>query len=45
VVQFSKYKLAKAYIRWTRSNDSSALTSDERSKWKGLIENINKVLR
>lgn len=45
VVQFSKYKLAKAYIRWTRSNDSSALTGDERSKWKGLIENINKVLK
>lgn len=45
VAQFSKYKLAKAYIRWTRSNDSSALTDDERAKWKGLIENINKVLK
>lgn len=45
VAQFSKYKLAKAYIRWTRSNDSSALTGDERSKWKGLIENINKALK
>lgn len=45
VPQFSKYKLAKAYIRWTRSNDSSALTDDEREKWKDLIENINKVLK
>lgn len=45
VAQFSKYKLAKAYIRWTRANDSSALTDDERSKWKELIENINKVLK
>lgn len=43
--QFSKYKLAKAFIRWTRSNDASSLTDGERRQWKELIENINKVLK
>jgi len=42
---FSKYKLAKAYIRWTRSNDSSALTESEREQWKKLIDSINKALK
>ncbi|TRX53471.1 AAA family ATPase [Thalassomonas sp. M1454] len=42
---FSKYKLAKAYIRWTRSNDASALTETELNYWGKLILSINKALK
>jgi hypothetical protein len=42
---FSKYKLAKAYIRWTRNHEASELSDQERTNWKKLIETINKVLK
>jgi hypothetical protein len=42
---FSKYKLAKAYIRWTRAHTASDLTATERTDWDGLIARINKALR
>jgi len=42
---FSKYKLAKAYIRWTRSHTTDDLDSEEISQWKELIGTINKVLK
>ncbi|MBE0513922.1 AAA family ATPase [Sulfurimonas sp.] len=42
---FSKYKLAKAYIRWTRTHEANDLATTEQEKWKNLIENINKVLK
>lgn len=42
---FSKYRLAKAYLRWTRSHTSSDLTVDERALWKALIDSINKALK
>ena len=42
---FSKYKLAKAYLRWTRENDASNLTDDERSSWIDLFKRVNRVLR
>lgn len=45
VPDFSKYKLAKAYVRWTRANDASALTSQEQTGWKNLIQQVNKVLK
>lgn len=45
IKDFSKYKLAKAYIRWTRSNDPSALSESEREQWKNLIDAINKALK
>lgn len=45
ISEFSKYKLAKAYIRWTRSSDASALTEEEREQWRKLIATINKVLK
>lgn len=45
VPDFSKYKLAKAYIRWTRANDASALTTNEQTSWKNLIQQVNKVLK
>jgi len=45
VANFSKYKLAKTYIRWTRSHEAKDLTNDEQQQWKKLIENINKILK
>jgi hypothetical protein len=42
---FSKYKLAKAYLRWTRDHEASDLTADERSQWEALASRINAVLR
>lgn len=45
IPDFSKYKLAKAFIRWSRSHEAADLTQDERDQWKGLVEAINKALR
>jgi predicted ATP-dependent endonuclease of OLD family len=42
---FSKYKLAKAYLRWARDHTASDLTSTERDQLKMLIEKINKALK
>ena len=42
---FSKYKLAKAYARWTRDHSASDLTEDERKQWKKLVETINNALK
>jgi hypothetical protein len=42
---FSKYKLAKAYLRWSRDNSASDLASTERDQFKVLIEKINKALK
>ena len=40
-----KYKLAKAFVRWSRDNTASDLTADERASWTKLIEAINKSLK
>lgn len=45
VPNFSKYKLAKAFLRWCKVNDSSKLTENEVENWKKFIEKINKVLK
>lgn len=45
ITNFSKYKLAKAYIRWTKTNDASKLTDSEKEQWKKLIAAINKSLK
>lgn len=45
VPSFSKYKLAKAFLRWCKVNDSSKLTNSEVENWKKFIEKINKVLK
>ena len=45
VAAFSKYKLAKAFLRWARTHEASDLTADERSQWKALIDAINKALK
>lgn len=42
---FSKYKLAKAFIRWSKTNDSTKLSSQELSNSKKLLETINKQLK
>ncbi len=42
---FSKYRLAKAYLRWTREHSAADLTEDERSSWIKLIKRVNRALR
>jgi hypothetical protein len=42
---FSKYKLAKAYLRWTRTHEAKDLTTVEQGQWKKLVERINKALK
>ena len=42
---FSKYRLAKAYLRWTREHSATDLTEDERSSWVKLIKQANRALR
>ena len=41
---FSKYKLAKAFIRWSREHDLGDLQATEISQAEKLIEKINKAL-
>ena len=45
VDDFSKYKLAKAYVRWTRDHSISDLNEKEITQWKALVTHINKVLK
>lgn len=45
VPNFSKYKLSKAYVRWTRDNSSKQLNKDESARWVKLIDQINKCLK
>lgn len=40
-----KYRLARAYLRWTRAHTADDLTADERDQWKILITAINKALK
>jgi AAA ATPase-like protein len=42
---FSRYRLAKAFVSWTRDHKASDLPSKERSQWKTLIERINATLK
>ena len=45
IPDFSKYKLAKAFVRWIRAHEASELTEDERTQWQSLITAINKALK
>jgi hypothetical protein len=45
IADFSKYKLAKAFVRWTRDHQASDLAEDERKAWKDLIEAVNTALK
>ena len=42
---FSKYKLAKAFLRWSRENEAANLTENEREQWSQLIDTINSALK
>ena len=45
VKDFSKYHLAKAFLRWTRNHEAKDLTDNERRNWKKLIDIINVKLK
>lgn len=45
IKDFSKYKLAKAYLKWTREHLSDDLSEEEKSNWKKLIAAINNALK
>lgn len=45
ISDFSKYKLAKAFLRWTRNHEASDLSPDERGQWTTLISTINNALK
>ncbi len=42
---FSKYKLAKAFVRWSRDNSFNKLTPNERNSVSQICANINKFLK
>jgi AAA ATPase domain len=45
VADFSKYRLAKAFLQWSRSHSSLDLASGELEQWVQLFEKINKTLK
>ena len=42
---FSKYRLAKAFVSWSRDHEAASLRPEEKEAFRALIERINKVLR
>lgn len=45
IADFSKYRLAKAYLRWTREHQADDLASTEQDQWTTMIQKINKALK
>jgi len=45
IKDFSKYKLAKAFLRWSRDHSASDLSEAEREQWIKLITGINSALK
>ena len=45
ISNFSKYRLAKAFLRWARDHHAADLTADERRWWKKLVKSINAALK
>ena len=45
ITDFTKYRLAKAFVHWTRDHKAENLSDDERNRWKKLITSINGALR
>ena len=45
VADFSKYKLAKAFLRWARVHEASDLSANERTQWTALVAAINRALK
>ena len=42
---FSKYHMAKSYVRWTRENKICDIHVEEVKQWTALIEHVNKELK
>ncbi len=42
---FSKYKLSKAFLKWSRNHTSNDLTANEVEQWKNLMNKINNSLK
>ncbi len=42
---FSQYRLAKAFLRWSKDHAASDLSEEERGGWKRLIDKINATLK
>ena len=42
---FSKYHLAKAFLRWTQGHEAADLTDVERNSWEELIKRVNQALK
>lgn len=45
ISDFSKYKLAKAFLRWARAHAAADLLPEETQQWTALFEKINKALK
>jgi len=45
VKDFSKYRLAKAFLKWSKTHGTTDLTTDEVDQWKSLIMATNKALK
>ncbi len=45
VPDFSKYRLAKAYLRWARIHSAADLTDHERKAWGELADRIARALK
>ena len=45
VKDFSKYRLAKAFLKWSKTHGATDLTTDEVDQWKSLITATNKALK
>lgn len=45
VSDFSKYKLAKAFLKWSRDKGAEALTDQELEQWSKLITSVNSALK
>jgi len=42
---FSKYRLAKAFLKWSSNHEAKDLAQDEQEAWKKLVEATNKALK
>ncbi|MCP2297179.1 hypothetical protein APR11_003611 [Nocardia amikacinitolerans] len=42
---FSKYKLARAFVRWLSTHDISDLTTDERAGVTALFKAVNNAVK
>ena len=42
---FSKYRLAKCFLRWSRSATSTDFQADEIESWRKLFAAVNKALK